>query len=417
MKQQQLLVVIGGGAAGYFGAIQAASQGGPELKVIILEKTNKLLAKVRVSGGGRCNVTNACEVPRELSLNYPRGQKKMGQAFRQFGSKETKAWFTKRGVHLQTEADGRVFPVSNDSQSIINVLQNEAHKLGVEILTGVQVTNIRPESDKVFIEAKNGKYVADYLLLCTGGSPKVAGYELMNALNLAIEPPVPSLFTFNIKNRHLHSLAGISVPQAQVLLAGTKFTYTGPLLITHWGLSGPAVLKNSAFAARYLHEKNYKQEVLVNWSGLGQASEVLTRIQSYIQEHPKRQIGKYALFNFPQRLWQYFLNKIELKPEMLFQDLGKKNLNKLNEVIYRDSYSLEGKTTFKEEFVTCGGISLSEVNTDFSLKKYPNIYAAGEVLDIDGITGGYNFQAAWTTGYIAGDSIATKVKGDIGNNR
>ncbi len=406
------MVVIGGGAAGFFGAIRAAEASGGILKVTIIEKTGKLLSKVKVSGGGRCNITNLCEAPVELSTNYPRGNKKLVQAFKLFGSAETKTWFERHGLEIKTEPDGRVFPKSNSSQSVIDLFLQLSAKLNINIINNNKVISIIKNNDVINVKTDIGVIDANYVIIAAGGNNKRLGYSYLSELGLNLNPPIPSLFTFNIKDQNLHKLAGVSVSNAQVKLARTKFIYNGPLLITHWGLSGPAVLKTSAFGAVHLFNEMYTTDLMVNWSGIYKEQELAKALAKYQDVHPKRSIGNYPLFDLPSRLWLYLLSKAQINESLIWQDAGKKQLNPLKELLYGDRYKLEGKTTFKEEFVTCGGIDLSEVNkTTFELYKHPNIYAAGEVLDIDGVTGGFNFQAAWTTSYLVGTDIAKKVTG------
>lgn len=406
------VVVIGGGAAGFFGAITCA-QANPQAQVLLLEKTNKLLSKVRVSGGGRCNVTHHCFVPSLLAQHYPRGAKKLKEAFKTFGATETIDWFNQRGVQLKTEADGRMFPSTNSSETIVNCLLNEARRSGVQIKTGTGVEKIKPVpendgSSKFLLYLSNNTTVeADKVLISTGGNPKSAGYDWLRALGHTIQEPVPSLFTFNVPGSALQELQGVSVPKARVRVAGQKLEYEGPLLITHWGYSGPAVLKLSAWGARLFHEQNYNFTALINWIPDFTEEALREQLQSYRQAHPKKVVSTNPLFNLPQRLWKSLTLLADIPEETRWAELPAKNTNKLIEALIRAPFEVKGKTTFKEEFVTCGGVDLSEVDIrNMESRKQPGVYFAGEVLNIDGITGGFNFQAAWTTGFLAGSAMA-----------
>lgn len=406
LKQKKQIIVIGGGAAGFYGALRAASQN-PGSEVTILEKSSKLLSKVKVSGGGRCNVTNHCYQPAPLSLNYPRGQKMLKQLFQLHGPADTIQWFEERNVRVVAEADGRMFPYTNSSQTIIDCFMLEAERLGVRIRTHAGVDAIEPlAGGALMLALGNERIRADKVLVTSGGSNKVEGYAWLARLGHAIESPVPSLFTFNIPDKQLHQLAGISVPQASVRIETTKWSYEGPLLITHWGLSGPAVLKLSAFGARWIYDQQYKFGVQVRWIGVALEEDVLKNLQRYAFENPKQKVVNYPLFELPARLWLYLCDKAGVQPDQRWLDLSKKTTNRLLEVLFRDRFQVSGKTTFKEEFVTCGGISLADINPkSMESLRVPGLYFAGEVLDIDGITGGFNFQAAWTTAWVAGSNI------------
>jgi len=406
------IVVIGGGAAGFFGAITCA-EANPDLRVTLLEKSNKLLSKVRVSGGGRCNVTHHCFIPSVFSQHYPRGAKQLKEAFKTFGATETIAWFEQRGVKLKAEADGRMFPVTDNSETIIDCLMQQARKAGIAIRTGTGVERVEPKTGadgtrQFELYLSNGQTItADRVLISTGGNPKSGGYDWLRELGHAIQEPVPSLFTFNVPDSPLKELQGVSVPKARVRIAGQKLEYEGPLLITHWGYSGPAVLKLSAWGARRFHEQNYHFTALINWIP-GQTEESLREhLQQYRDSHPKKVVGTNPLFGLPQRLWKALMLLAEIPAETKWGELPAKNTNKLVEALLRAPFEVKGKTTFKEEFVTCGGVELSQVNMKtLESRLQPGLYFAGEVLDIDGITGGFNFQAAWTTGYLAGRAIA-----------
>ena len=406
MKQKKRIIVIGGGAAGFYGALRAASLN-PEAEVIILEKTSKLLSKVRVSGGGRCNVTHNCFQPSLLSHNYPRGQKLLKHLFHSHGPADTIAWFEERQVQLVAEADGRMFPITNTSQTIIDCFLREAQRLRVIIRTNANVQSIEQLAEGGFLlQLGKEKIQAEKVIVTSGGAPKLDSYQWLSQLGHAIELPVPSLFTFNIPDKALHALAGISVPEALVRIETTKWSYGGPLLITHWGLSGPAVLKLSAFGARWIHEQQYRFGVQVRWVSLTAEEEVRANLQGYGAHNPKQKIVNHPLFELPSRLWLYLCEKAGVEGDQRWLDLSKKTQNRLLEALYRDRYEVAGKTTFKEEFVTCGGVSLSDVNPQtMESRKVPGLYFAGEVLDVDGITGGFNFQSAWTTSWIAGSSV------------
>jgi predicted Rossmann fold flavoprotein len=405
---QKILVVAGGGAAGFFCAITAAGLN-PELKVILVEKTGKLLSKVKVSGGGRCNVTHACFSIPDMVRNYPRGSNFVKKTFHQFFTTDTIQWFEERGVPLKTEADGRMFPLRNSSQTIIDCLLAEAEKFQVEIRLHHEIKSIEYKTDPVsFIIHFNNDLVlgADFICLACGGYPKSTMFDWIRQSGHHIEDPVPSLFTFNLPGNTITSLMGISVPDAQVKISGESLKERGPLLITHWGLSGPAVLKLSAWGARILNEKGYHFEIRVNW--LGDRTEISLRdeIQLIRESQGGRKMWQKNPWELPQRLWEWILEKAGIN-NMRWADLPAALQNKLIQLLTNESFSIEGKTTFKEEFVTAGGIRLSEINANTMESRIkPSLYFAGEILDVDGITGGFNFQHAWTSGFIAGKSIA-----------
>lgn len=396
--------IIGGGAAGFFSAIHA-KENHPNAEVIILEKSQKLLAKVKISGGGRCNVTNGCTSIAELSKAYPRGEKKLKKAFREFNTQHTMQWFEERNVALTIQDDNCVFPVSQDSQTIIDCFLSEAERLGIVIEIGRVVEAIEKKEEKLVVSFRGNQlnYSFDKLIIATGGSPKRNGLVWLEKLGHTIKNPVPSLFTFNMPSESITKLMGIVVEQTLTSVQGTKLKSDGPLLITHWGMSGPSILKLSAFGARILAEKNYEFTIQVNWVNKQNQTQVMENLIKLSQQNQHKQLQNFRAFSLPDRLWMYLLDKSGLSPSKKWGELGKKGMNKLVNVLTNDLYSVKGKTTFKEEFVTCGGISLD--NIDFNTmesKVCPNLYFAGEVLDIDGITGGYNFQAAWTTAFIAG---------------
>ena len=414
---QPLVAVLGGGAAGFFGAI-ASAEANPNLQVILLEKTGKLLAKVRVSGGGRCNVTHACESAAQLVAHYPRGSKQLKAAFQEFGVAETIAWFAKRGVALKTEADGRMFPITDSSETIAHALENAARQAGVRIFLNTSVEAIQPLLEGGFQLKLSGSGAAQAgnilrpsrLLVATGGNPKSANYDWLRALGHRIAEPVPSLFTFNVPNSPLSGLMGVSVPQARVVLAGEKLQYEGPLLITHWGVSGPAVLKLSAWGARRLSELDYVGTALINWIPTFTEETLRPWLQQFRQDNGKKTVAANPQFGLPQRLWRNLIEQAGIAPETRWSDLPAKAQNRLLELLLRTPLAVRGKTTYKEEFVTCGGIDLAEIDLKtMQSRRVPDLYFAGEVLDIDGITGGFNFQAAWTTGFLAGQAMAAPV--------
>lgn len=396
------IAVIGGGAAGFFAAISCKTHH-PDSRVAIYEKSDKLLAKVKISGGGRCNVTHACFTNSQLVKYYPRGGKELKKAFGYFSTSNTVKWFESRGVKLKTEEDGRMFPVTNDSQTIINCLMRETEKLGISIELHQPILSIEKESERFKLALRDKIIYADKVIIASGGSPKAEGFAWLEKLGHSIESPVPSLFTFNMPNEAVKNLMGVSVENASVRIPGTKLKTEGPLLITHWGMSGPAVLKLSAWGARVLKDLNYKFTIQVNWLGEMNEDQARTILEEEVRLHPKKKISNSNVFKLPNRLYFFLLSKIGIHAENTMEGMGKKNQNRLLNTLLNDEYKVEGKTTFKEEFVTCGGIKLSEVSMDtMESKKCPGLYFAGEVLDIDGVTGGFNFQSAWTTGFIAG---------------
>jgi predicted Rossmann fold flavoprotein len=401
-------LIIGGGAAGFFAAIRAA-EACPGARVVILEKGRDVLQKVKVSGGGRCNVTHACFDPKELVKNYPRGSKALHGPFSRFQPGDTIGWFEQRGVKLKIEEDGRMFPVTDSSQTIINCLLQSAQKAGVEVLTGENAVSVTaPETPGGFwkLASQSGNvFQTKKLMFATGSSPRI--WEMLRELGHQIVPPVPSLFTFNIKNPRLAGLMGLSVPSATVRVLGEKLTATGPLLITHWGLSGPGILRLSAWGARILSGKNYHFDIEVSW--LNTSSDgVLEELNEVKLASPKKLVAAQNPFPaLPRRLWESLVAAADIAPDLRWADVSKEKLRKLATELGAGRYQVTGKSTFKEEFVTAGGIDLDEVNfKTFESKIHPGLYFAGEVLDIDGITGGFNFQAAWTGGWLAGSAVA-----------
>ncbi len=399
------VVVIGGGAAGFFAAI-AAKENHPTAEVIILEKSQKLLAKVKVSGGGRCNVTNGCTSIPELCKAYPRGGKQLKKPFHIFNTKHAYEWFEARGVPLLVQDDGCVFPVSQDSQSIIDCLMNETKRLGISVRTGSGVSAIRQMNSQFelrFIQELPSTFVCDKIIVATGGSPKRQGLQWLEDLGHKIEDPVPSLFTFNMPGESVRELMGIVVENAMVNIQGTKLKSSGPLLITHWGMSGPAILVLSSFGARILSELDYRFKTQVNWIGEGNNEIAMNGLKMIIEDYPNKILANHRAYDLPDRLWNYLLERADLSPRKKWSELGKKGLNKLTAILTNDIYDVSGKTTFKEEFVTCGGVSLQDISmSTMQSKVVPNLYFTGQVMDIDAITGGYNFQGAWTTAFIAG---------------
>ncbi len=406
-KTGKKLIVIGGGAAGFFCAVNAARLN-PLLQVTLLEKSNKLLSKVKVSGGGRCNVTHSCFEMAELSKRYPRGEHFVRKAFHQFFTTNTIEWFEERGVKLKTEADGRMFPVTNSSQTIIDCLLKEVNTYGVEILMNREVRKLKMENEKWEVELSNNEIMeADFVCVSSGGFPKLQQFDWLKNTGHSIIAPVPSLFTFNIPNHPITKLMGVSVPDATIKIQSTKLKNTGPLLITHWGMSGPCVLKLSAWGARELQEKGYDFTILVNWLNDKKEQELKDELQLIRKQNGSQKIINNNLFQLPNRLWQFLLQEAGVKEEGRWADLPSKEQNKLIQLLTAHEFHVKGKTTFKEEFVTAGGVDLKQVDPNtMQSKLQPGLFFAGEILDVDGITGGFNFQHAWTSGFIAAKSIA-----------
>jgi len=401
------LIVIGGGAAGIFCAVNAARRA-PGLKVLVLEKTGKLLSKVRVSGGGRCNVTHACYDIGEMAKRYPRGGHFVRKAFHRWFTTDTIGWFRERGVELKTEEDGRMFPVSDSSQTIIDCLMKEVNKYGVEIWQHAEVGSAVVSDGADFrLVLKDGRVLeADYVCVACGGYAKSEMFEWIRKLGHTIEEPVPSLFTFNMPGDAITGLMGVSVPEAQVKIVGSKLVERGPLLITHWGMSGPVVLRLSAWGARELARGGYKFGIQVNWIPDLTEQAARERMQEMRYERAGQMVGGKNTFGLPQRLWEYFLSVAGIKEGVRWSDLPSREQNKLVNLLCTGSFGVQGKTTFKEEFVTAGGVRLSEVDpSSFQSRKVPGLFFAGETLDVDGITGGYNFQHAWTGGWVTADTV------------
>jgi len=396
-------VIIGGGAAGFFAAINAAELN-PELEVIILEGSNDVLQKVKVSGGGRCNVTNACFTPSELVEFYPRGKKELRGPFHQFMTGDTMEWFENRGVPLKIEDDNRIFPESNSSQTIINCFLESAENAGVKVLKSTRVTAIEGAEEKYKITTDKNIFEADYLLVASGSNSKV--WNMVEGFGHKIIQPVPSLFTFNIKNTILQDIPGISVPKATVKVLNSKLEEQGPLLITHWGLSGPGILKLSAWGALELSNKGYQFEIEVNW--LSKKTElVLDYLKSQKKKQSKKQVILRSVFEeISKRFWVKFVVAANISESSQWAQLSNKQLEDLANQLTKCKFQVNGKSTFKEEFVTAGGIDLKEINFKrFESKLHKNLFFAGEVLNIDAITGGFNFQNAWTGGWIVANSV------------
>ena len=397
------VVVLGGGAAGFFAAI-AAAEGGARVR--LLERGARVLTKVLISGGGRCNVTNAEEKPEKLMRNYPRGGTELRGPFTKFGPRDTRRWFESRGVTLKTEEDGRVFPVTDRSQTIVDALTAAAQGTNVEVRTGAAVRAIRPDGTGFQLDLNSGESLsAARVLLATGSNPQ--GHAWARALGHTIVPPVPSLFTFTIKDPRLKGLAGVASPRARVKLEGTSLEQAGPVLITHWGLSGPAVLRLSAWGARVMNEAGYRATLRVNW--LDQSPEVLQKTFDQKRKTDPRKSLSASPFDIPQRLWDSLRTAAGLPAERRWADLSKSEMARLGVELGDGAYAVTGKSAFKDEFVTSGGVALEEVDfRTMESRRRPGLYFAGEILDIDGVTGGFNFQNAWTTGWLAGRALARR---------
>ncbi|WP_299673677.1 NAD(P)/FAD-dependent oxidoreductase [uncultured Tenacibaculum sp.] len=399
------IVIIGGGAAGFFTAINAKELN-PDLDITILEKGKDVLQKVKISGGGRCNVTHACFEPKELIKFYPRGSKELLGPFHQFMTGDTFEWFENRDVPLKIENDNRVFPEANTSQAVIDCFQKAVEKLNIKVLTSQNVTSFYQQENNWVINTKNNSFIADKLVVAAGSSKKI--WELSEELGHSVINTVPSLFTFNIKDERIKDLGGISVPNASVKILDSKLENFGPLLITHWGLSGPAVLKLSAFGARILAEKKYSYKVAVNWlsKSTNQITEELNRLKKV---NAKKQIGLKSPFSeIPRRLWERFLNASHIELQQNWANITKTQTSQLAEQLTNAVFFAEGKSTFKDEFVTAGGIDLKEINFKrFESKLHQNLFFVGEILNIDAVTGGFNFQNAWTGGFICANAISS----------
>ena len=398
------IAVIGGGAAGFFSAISVKNHYST-YNVVLFEKSSKFLSKVKISGGGRCNVTNSTNDIRILCKAYPRGGKKLKNIFHQFGTEDTRNWFEERGVPLKVEPDGRVFPVSNNSQSIIDCLVHECEKNNILIKFLRSVKYLSKVKSKWIINFNDNSSsdLFDSIIVASGGSPKLKGFDWLKNLGHEIINPIPSLFTFNMPNESIISLSGIALKQVRIKIIDTKIDLLGPLLITHWGMSGPVILKASSIGARDLFEKEYSFDIHINWLIETNTEILFKKLEDYSMLFYNKLLLKQNPFDLPSRLWLFLIEKSNLNDNKRWGELGKKNMRKLIEFLTKDLYSVIGKTTFKEEFVTCGGVSLENIDLKtLQSKIVTDLYFAGEVLDIDGLTGGYNFQSAWSTGFIAG---------------
>ncbi len=402
MNQNFDILIVGGGAAGFFTAINIVEKN-PSLKVAILERGSEVLNKVRISGGGRCNVTHACFEPNELVKFYPRGEKELRGPFHQFCSGDTVEWFEKHGVELKIEADGRMFPVSNSSQTIIDCFIEATKKLGISVLTNQSVQSIFKKDAHWKVETQSETYLSEKLILATGSNPKV--WEMLQNFGHAVVSPVPSLFTFNIKDPRIAALPGVSA-LVSVKVIGTKLESSGPLLITHWGMSGPAILKLSAWGARILFEKNYQFSIAINWLNDIDSDDTEKKLKELKLEHAKKAVSKKSPFELTNRLWESLVMASGIDAETKWADLSKNQLQNLSHQLTNSVFQVNGKSTFKEEFVTAGGIDLKEINfKTMESKLHENLYFAGEIVNIDAVTGGYNFQNAWTSGFIVANSI------------
>jgi predicted Rossmann fold flavoprotein len=404
MNSQYDIIIVGAGAAGFFTAINIVEKN-PKIKVAILERGQEVLTKVRISGGGRCNVTHACFVPNDLVKYYPRGEKELRGPFHQFCTGDTIAWFEKHGVALKTEEDGRMFPVSNSSQTIIDCFLNAAKKLKIDVLTGASVQSIFKGENKWKLDTNHESFSCEKLIMTTGSNPKI--WEMLQVLGHSIVSPVPSLFTFNIKDNRIKDLMGVSAI-ANVKVKDSKLNASGPLLITHWGMSGPGILRLSAWGARELADKKYQFTIIVNWLQDKTFEETAIILKSLKLEHSKKAVSKKSPFGFPNRLWESIVLASEIEAETKWADLSKVQLYNLTHQLVNAAFQVNGKSTFKEEFVTAGGIDLKDINfKTMESKILPNLYFAGEIVNIDAITGGFNFQNAWTSGFIVAESIST----------
>jgi predicted Rossmann fold flavoprotein len=400
------IIIVGGGAAGFFTAINIVEKN-PKLKVAILERGKTVLEKVRISGGGRCNVTHACFVPNDLAKFYPRGEKELRGPFHQFCTGDTIDWFEKHGVELKIEDDGRMFPTSDSSQTIIDCFLSATKKFGIQVLTGQSVQSIfKPEvsgEDFWKVETNHEQFLCQKLIMTTGSNPKI--WDMLHQLGHTIVSPVPSLFTFNIKDSRIKDLMGLSA-FAKVKVKGSKLEASGPLLITHWGMSGPGILRLSAWGARELFDKNYQFTLQVNWLNEVTFEEAMDSLKELKQLHAKKAVSKKSPFEFPNRLWESLVLASNIDSEIKWADVSKKQLTDLANQLTNGEFKVNGKSTFKEEFVTAGGIDLKEINfKTMESKLHENLFFAGEIVNIDAITGGFNFQNAWTSGFIVAQSV------------
>ncbi|MCT8338943.1 NAD(P)/FAD-dependent oxidoreductase [Flavobacteriaceae bacterium TK19130] len=403
------VIIVGGGAAGFFTAINLAEQK-PNLKIIILERGKEVLTKVKISGGGRCNVTHAEFLPKELVEQYPRGKKELLGPFHTFMTGDTVGWFEEKGIPLKTEDDGRMFPITDDSQTIIDCFLGEANRLGVEVLTGHSVQEVTFDDEYWHIETKEEQFVASSVVVATGSNPKI--WKLLKRLGHTIISPVPSLFTFNIQDSRIEGLAGVSTPATIRIegLSNTSLEADGPLLITHWGMSGPAILKLSAWGARDLATVEYHFSIRVNWLMDVSAAECVEMLKELKLSLAKKQVATHPQFDLPKRLWKRLVTASKIAKEANWAHLSNADISTLAQQLTNATFQVEGKSTFKEEFVTAGGVDLVEVDfKTFESKKHRNLYLAGEVLNIDAVTGGFNFQNAWTGGFMVAKAISDRL--------
>jgi len=408
MSTPQRILVIGGGAAGFFAAITSAEKA--DTQVFLYEATPHLLSKVKISGGGRCNVTHACFEPEQLVKNYPRGGRELLGAFHRFQPRDTLAWFNTRGVETKTEEDGRMFPTSDNSESIVNALNEAAQKNQVKILIQRGVKTIQYVNEKFEVELNSGEMeLFDKVIIATGGNKSSGGLAIAESFGHTIIPPVPSLFTFHIQDNRLADLTGLSVEKVKVKACGTKLVTEGPLLLTHWGMSGPAILKLSAWGAREFAESNYNFTIEINWVPEFSQTALSKKLNEIRIAEARKQIATFSPVPIPQRLWERLLIAAEINPTTPWAHINNQQLDKLYKQLTQAEFTVTGKSMFKEEFVTCGGVKLSEINfKTMESRKQPGLFFAGEVLDIDGVTGGFNFQNAWTTGWLAGQAAAER---------
>ena len=407
------IAIIGGGAAGFFTAINLAKLA-PDANITIYEGASKVLAKVAISGGGRCNLTNSFDEIKDLSSAYPRGANIIKRAFKLFDYKDTYNWFEAAGVKLVTQSDGCVFPYSQNSEEIIDTFLNKSSSLGVKLKVSHRVSSVEKCANggfKLMFSGEEQRYVlCDAVIVTAGGNPKLEGFEMLKTLPLSIVKPVPSLFTFNIPNDSITELMGVVVESATVSLQGVKMKASGALLITHWGMSGPAILKLSAYAARLLEEKNYRANLSVNWVNERFEDKVIAEINNIIDQNGQKLVINVRPYNITSRLWVALLKRADISDERRWAEVGRKGINRLVNILTNDEYTIDGKSRFRDEFVTCGGVSLESINlSTMESKECENLYFAGEILDVDAITGGFNLQAAWSTGYVIAHSLAKKI--------
>ena len=399
------LIVLGGGAAGYFTAINTKEKN-KHLKICILEKGKEVLTKVKISGGGRCNVTHACFDALELSNNYPRGQKELKGPFYQFNPQDTTNWFKQKGISLKQESDGRMFPTTDNSQTIIDCFKNSAQHLKIPVYCQQLVTAIHFEDQVWHLSSQDQNYQSKFLVIATGSNPKI--WDMLKPLGHRIVPPVPSLFTFNVVDKKVTTLMGISHPVSLKIL-NTKLVSQGPILMTHWGFSGPAVLRLSAWGAFQLNLMSYQFKLLINWTLQLNQEQVISLLKLNKEQHPKQTISKHPLFELKSRLWIFLLEASEIHLDLVWADCTKKQLNLLAQNLTAQVFEINGKSTFKEEFVTAGGVDLKEIDfKTMQSKLYPSLFFAGEVTNIDAITGGFNFQNCWTSGWLISEYFKSK---------